>query len=448
MRNICLTKTQSTSNNDAELLRGQSKLFVEDSAANTAYLIDQENVVVLDADLKLKDVFEWCDGYESPPIGVDFMQDTSELHVILQNGQVITVHADTQTICSACFLSEECLAAAWSPDQAVLVATESDRVVFYTRDYEIISSWIMSSNDIGRDALVTVGWGEAETQFQGSAGKAAREKPVEVVRTAFPNDTRRSYIKWRADGLFVSVSFFEEQSGERRIAVFNKNGELMARLKNTEPIEEAIAMRPTGNYIATTRKAADGRRVMAFYERNGEKRHEMRMSHSFDKCKLMDMQWDIDSSCLCVHLRYADKDELEIWTVSNYDWKCQWVARFSQSILQWEWHTEKAKQMSVLFSDGRFSRLHFASVPIVVDGNALVVASEEFRFTNLNELLIPPPLCEYAVHHMRTIHAVSFDNSRLAVVDGDFNLHTCIVVVEATRSTVIQLRKRSDGCFL
>lgn len=29
----------------------------------------------------------------------------------------------------------------------------------------------MTNQDAGKDALVTVGWGAAETQFQGSAGK-------------------------------------------------------------------------------------------------------------------------------------------------------------------------------------------------------------------------------------------------------------------------------------
>ncbi|VDP52366.1 unnamed protein product [Heligmosomoides polygyrus] len=173
MRNIALTKASCTTNIEDDLLRG-CELFVEDNATDCVYLVNQENVVVLSSDLK---------------------------------------------ICSSCFLGEACPAASWSPDQAVLVAVDEDRIVFYGRDFGVIAEWKMTNQDAGKDALVTVGWGAAETQFQGSAGKAAREKRVEVIRTALPTDTHKPYIKWRADSQFVAVSFFEELSGERRVAV-------------------------------------------------------------------------------------------------------------------------------------------------------------------------------------------------------------------------------------
>ena len=56
--------------------------------------------------------------------------------------------------------------------------------------------------------MLTIGWGSAETQFQGSAGKQNREKkdvnkvPVQI-RHEF--DDKRVLISWRIDGQFFTV---------------------------------------------------------------------------------------------------------------------------------------------------------------------------------------------------------------------------------------------------
>ncbi|KAK6035674.1 hypothetical protein COOONC_26819 [Cooperia oncophora] len=424
MKNIILARASCSGTSTADCLK-DCELFVEDNVSNIVYFVNQDNVIMLDSEMMVKDVVQWNDEFNSSPVKVDLLQDSNELCIILSNGQVVTMDVESQAVCSACFLGEECSVACWSPDQTILAVVEGNRIVFYDRCFEIRGEWQMSSSEAGKDSLVTIGWGAAETQFQGSAGKAAREKVIEVSRNALPNDTHKSYIRWRADGLYVTVSFYEEQSGERRVAIFNRDGELMARLKNTEPMEEVIAVRPSGNYIATTKQAADGSRAMVFYERNGEKRHEISMPSKIDQYQLIDMQWDVDSSCLCVHLRSEHADELELWSVSNYDWKRQWTARFRHKIVLWQWHSEKSRQMYVLFDDGFFSHLIFAVTPTVAGSESLVIATDELRFTNFNKFPIPPPLCERAVPHVGGIHAVFFDGSRLAVLDADFTVHTC-----------------------
>ncbi|XGW20038.1 hypothetical protein V3C99_003672 [Haemonchus contortus] len=423
MKNVVLAQASCSVASTAECLKGCG-LFVEDNVSNVVYFVNQDNVVILDSELMLKDVVQWNDQFDSSPVKADLLQDSNELCIILRNGQVITMDIESHAICSACFLGEECSAASWSPDQVILTVVEGDRVVFYDRCFEISGEWNTASCEAGKDSLISVGWGAAETQFQGSAGKAAREKVVEVVRTALPNDTHKPYLRWRADGQYVVVSFYEEQTGERRVAVFNRDGELMARLKNVEPLEEVIAVRPSGNYIATTKQTEDGNRAMVFYERNGEKRHEAVMPCKVDKSQMIDLQWDIDSSCLCVHLRTEHADELEIWTVSNYDWKRQWTAVFPQRVISWQWHAEKGRHMCVLFDDGYFAQMVFALMPTVAGTESMVIATDELRFTNFNKFPIPPPLCEFSLPHNGGVHAVSYDGSRLAVLDADCTVRT------------------------
>ncbi|CAJ0593837.1 unnamed protein product [Cylicocyclus nassatus] len=424
MRNVVLTKVSSSSSSDAGFLEG-SYLFVEDNVSRSVYLVNREGVIVLDAELQFATAIpcsDQCDSFE--PVDVNVLVDSNEICVILSSGQVLTVDAESHTMCAACFLGEECIAASWSPDQTSLVAVEGDYVVFYDRSFERFAQWEISSNEEGKDALVTVGWGAAETQFQGSAGKAAREKKVVLSKKALENDTRKPHIRWRADGAYVMVSFYEAQSGERRIAVFSKEGELMSRLKNQESVEEAIAVRPSGNYIATTKVTPDDQRIMVFYERNGEKRHETILHGAASERQLVDMQWDVESSCLCIHFRSKNADEVEIWTVSNYDWKRQWSARFEQMLTCVRWDIEKARQLSILSADGIYTRLNFDLNPVVCGSTALVISTDGLRFTDFDQCPVPPPMCGFSAKVDGALHVVAFDGDRVAELCSDFKLYT------------------------
>ncbi|KJH49571.1 hypothetical protein DICVIV_04303 [Dictyocaulus viviparus] len=420
MKNIVLTKALSSSCN-AQLLKGCS-LFVEDSSTHIVYFVNLEGIIVLDENFKTKTVIPCRDQFDYfDPVSIDLLQDRNEVCIILKNAQVITMDVESYAICTVGFLGETCLATAWSPDETILTVSEDDRVVFYDGSFEIINYWNLSNSDTGKESLVAVGWGSAETQFQGSAGKAVR-KPVEVSRSAYPEDSHNSYIRWRADGSVVTVSFHERESDERRIAVFNRDGELMARLKNYESLEEIFSIRPSGNCIATTTRSSDGARMLVFYEKNGEKRREMLLSPMADQSKIINMQWDVEASCLCVHVQYNDKEELELWTESNYDWKRQWTASF-KGALNWKWDTEKARRMCVLLNDGVYIRLYFSRLLGLVGSTALVVGTGTLHLTDFERCPVPPPLYEYALTIKGAAHSYAFDDSRLAVIDSDMTLH-------------------------
>lgn len=61
------------------------------------------------------------------------------------------------------------------------------------------------------DQLLTIGWGSAETQFQGSVGKQStdkqeRHKMAQPIRTNF--DNKSVLISWHADGNLFAVIFY------------------------------------------------------------------------------------------------------------------------------------------------------------------------------------------------------------------------------------------------
>uniref|UniRef100_A0A1I7XI19 Dolichyl-diphosphooligosaccharide--protein glycosyltransferase subunit KCP2 n=1 Tax=Heterorhabditis bacteriophora TaxID=37862 RepID=A0A1I7XI19_HETBA len=274
----------------------------------------------------------------------------------------------------------------------------------------------------GKDELVTVGWGSKETQFQGSAGKASREEKLDVSKVAYESDSRKTHIKWRSDAQFVVISFFDKNTGERKMSVFDRNGDFISRIKNESSIEEWFAIRPTGNYIATTRKNNDLSRSIVFFERNGEKRYETITLSSAGQ--VIGLDWDMEAYCLAILLRYTEYDEIEIWTVSNYDWTRKWTTRFFSRVIDWNWDSEKGRHLDVISNNGVICQLSFDLVYCVQNSKAVVQASGEIRFTNLNRLLIPPPMCEYSIPVKGASHAMAFDGNRLALIFSDWSMQT------------------------
>ena len=55
-------------------------------------------------------------------------------------------------------------------------------------------------------APVSVGWGRKETQFHGSAGKAAAVTPSQPATEPDLRDDGRPRVTWRGDGQMMAVS--------------------------------------------------------------------------------------------------------------------------------------------------------------------------------------------------------------------------------------------------
>lgn len=125
------------------------------------------------------------------------------------------------------------------------------------------------SEDFGEKQFVTVGWGKKETQFHGSAGKAAaKAKPEEL--NANELDDGRPRITWRGDGALFAVSFLHILTKIRQFKVFDREGTLCYTSEPTNGLEECLAWRPLGNLIATTQRLAN-KYVVALFEKNGLK---------------------------------------------------------------------------------------------------------------------------------------------------------------------------------
>ncbi|KAJ1568243.1 hypothetical protein HK405_003173 [Cladochytrium tenue] len=99
------------------------------------------------------------------------------------------------------------LAMEWSPDRDIVVfVTGTMSILVMTKDFDLIAEVPGITQEFGADEFINVGWGRKETQFHGSAGKAAaRAKAPEAAHTLSPDDDRLPRISWRGDGSFFAI---------------------------------------------------------------------------------------------------------------------------------------------------------------------------------------------------------------------------------------------------
>ena len=224
-------------------------------------------------------------------------------------------------------------AAEWSPDEEVLaLTTKANALLLMTRGFEAIAEVSFSPEDFKASRHVSVGWGKAETQFEGKHAKAMRDPtvPEKVDRGDLsPQDDGRTAITWRGDGAFLAITSVEK--GERRVVrVFSREGTLDSVSEPVDGLESPLSWRPAGNLIAGVQRLAD-RVDIVFFERNGL-RHGQFTLKTGEKAPSAELQvnaiwWNGDSTVLAVSLA----DRVQLWCMGNYHWYLKQEIKFSHS---------------------------------------------------------------------------------------------------------------------
>lgn len=211
-------------------------------------------------------------------------------------------------------------AAAWSPDEEMLVlTTRANTFLYMTREFENVAGVSLTPEDLQASQHVSVGWGKRETQFQGKRAKALRDPTVperidEGKLSSY--DDGSTTISWRGDGAYVAVNSVE--AGVRRvIRVYSREGILDSVSEPVDGLEGTLSWRPSGNLIAGIQRLED-RIDVVFFERNGLRHGEFTLRLTEEEraswaCNIH-VSWNIDSTVLAVRF----KDRVQLWTTGNY----------------------------------------------------------------------------------------------------------------------------------
>ena len=321
---------------------------------------------------------------------------------------------------------EPLLAATFAPDQETLALVTASSVLTicpsFSPEYfdDNSLSFDLSSFDPARNLSTpaTVGWGRKETQFHGSAGKAAATADTSVKAVWSDSENQAILMAWRNDGQVLAVSLPLESS--RRILFFNypPSGAALAPVAISEPV--AGGLDPTlawaGDLVASSAVHPSGRQEILFFERNGLRHGEftanLRVSH---------LSWNCNGSILAVT---TTSGMVQLWQMSNY----RWYLKQSLPALQVFWHPEspysfcchQGSKSSLLYVEmtagvARSYGLNDSlNIVAVVDGMSLLLTP--FSICN-----IPPPMC-YEEMQMKCEDGNFSISSVSTFVDGDVGL--------------------------
>lgn len=291
-------------------------------------------------------------------LSLHFFADNLTVCLVLEGGDIVIVREEPlpneEKIEIVGSVDVGITAAAWSPDEEMLVLTTRAKTFLYmTREFENVADITLAPEDMQASQHVSVGWGKKETQFQGKRAKALRDPtvPEKIDQgTLSNNDDDSTTITWRGDGAYVAVNSVE--AGTRRvIRVYSREGTLDSVSEPVDGLEGALSWRPSGSLIAGIQRL-DNRVDVVFFERNGLRHGEFSLRLTEDEmnswASSIQLAWNVDSTVLAVKF----KDRVQLWTTGNYHWYLKQdipmsVDFDSSNPYFLKWHQEKALRFVV-----------------------------------------------------------------------------------------------------
>ena len=110
---------------------------------------------------------------EAGIVGIDFVIERQLVVVIRLSGEILTYDPSTGVSEVAALLAEGIGAAAWSPQQDVLLVATGQQLALLDQSLVVVQQTLLNPLERGSAQAVDVGWGSKATQFRGSEGKAA-----------------------------------------------------------------------------------------------------------------------------------------------------------------------------------------------------------------------------------------------------------------------------------
>ncbi|VDN07535.1 unnamed protein product [Thelazia callipaeda] len=356
-------------------------------------------------------------------VSFDHLSDEYVLCAVFSSGVILILDLGNGNVEEFESVSTKVCSASWAPDYHVLLLASSDTLYFITRQFDIFSEQPLNSSKVGREELMTLGWGSKATQFQGTGSrKLPKKDDCEQPTVVSKYDSHKVLLVWNGDASYVVVSYVEYETNFRHFCVFDHEGELISRLQYASNVEEALAFKPTGNLIAISRLKNNAREII-FYERNGQKRSHF--EHGSRQEILIEwMGWNKTGDIFCTLTWDSENaaQEAQFWCVSNYDWMLKYSIVSSGKFLLACWHENNANQFCYVSPSGRAVLIDFDFVYDFCDGIVLSITGNKVRVTDLKCAPIPPPMCHYELKFSSSVCEIAQNSGTAAFLLGNHSL--------------------------
>uniref|UniRef100_A0A0K8SD89 Elongator complex protein 1 n=1 Tax=Lygus hesperus TaxID=30085 RepID=A0A0K8SD89_LYGHE len=349
-------------------------------------------------------------------VSVMFNDLNEEFYSFHQDGEVFSFRIDTdgnalgQPLDS---IDGGVLAVEWSSDEELgVVINNKNELFIVTSTCQVVNYWDLQDEMEGEQKFINVGWGKKETQFQGSAGKAAAFAKPEQVSGETCDDHTIS-VTWRGDSSQFAVSYWCSRTSKRRIKIFNRDGVLQCCGEDINGLEAPLSWRPQGNLISMVQRLPN-KYVVAFMEKNGLKHYDFTLPAGL---KVVDLCWNHDSQILCTTCYNDIKDEfvLLFWVSQNYHWYLKQSFNCSDKPVAVSWDSKRENRVKLALKNGSVHILEFIWT---VDHSGYscsddksyvsVIDNEKLLVTQFSAAVIPPPMAMWTLDLLSVVSQVCY----------------------------------------
>ncbi|KAI5794642.1 IKI3 family-domain-containing protein [Pyronema domesticum] len=377
-------------------------------------------------------ITSWEDPNYGKIISLHYLADSASTCVIFSNGDIVLVREEpTVEVEIVGSIEGGITAAAWSPDEEIIaITTVARNLTLMTREFEPIEEVTFSAEDLKASRHVSVGWGKAETQFQGKHAKAGQHLKDPTVPDHVDTgklseqDDGETVITWRGDGAYLAVSTTED--GEKRlIRVYSREGQLDSVSEPVDGFESPLTWRPVGNLIAGIQRLPDKTDVI-FFERNGLRHGQFTLrtgeqTPSVD-LRVQKMFWNGDSTVLAICL----SDRVQLWCMGNYHYylKQEIMLPSGSSNCDFIWHPERPLEFAITTgANANINKFVWntatgSNVQPTDYGVVAVADGDKIKITPMRVANVPPPmaLCEASLQQTPVDIAVSPSGKRIVAL--------------------------------
>lgn len=379
------------------------KIYFVDSCSILCYDMKTREVLFCS---DLSSVIE--DGTDFDTVQMDYLIESQSISLSSSKGDIVVYSPISDQIECVGAVSSGLHSVAWSPDQEFLVLMTGDNTfILMTKEFDPIVEKSVHPSEFGELNPINVGWGSKETQFQGSAGKAAAKLKKVVPKPALPWDDHRHRVSWRGDGQFFVTSVVDPEDGCRRLRIWSREAVLQCTSEIVDGLEHTLCWKPSGNLITSSQQSADKHKVI-FFERNGLTHGEFKLPFKTNTFVIKELLWNLDSSVLAVWGYESTELSLKnfyvlLWTVNNYQWYLKQRLNFTtqdSEILNIFWDPDNLYKLHILCKEGYYQYTWGWTVFHTltdVDNNAVsaVINGDDILITTFGKGIVPPPMSSF-----------------------------------------------------
>ncbi|XP_023035447.1 putative elongator complex protein 1 [Drosophila willistoni] len=424
-----------------------------ESGGSTSYVVTSNNIVRLETEnsqgrCKTKIIADLPD-----IVSAEYLQLDAQICVATGGGEVLIIQPDTLETREGtfCDVGIECMS--WSPNQEVVAfITKTHNVVVMTCTYDLIAEQQLDQDLSKEQEFVNVGWGKKETQFQGTAGKAAaKEKPEET--TLNDNDDGSVHVTWRGDGAYFAVSYVSAARG-RTFKVYDCEGKLQFSAEKCSQIRENIAWRPSGNWLAMAQRLPN-KSCIALFEKNGLRHRDFTLPFDLDEEKVVQIKWSEGSDILAIRTKKNGSQSIYLYTIGNYHWYLKQVLVYDEqdqlAFFHWDSRLGSENDLHVCLESGKhlIHRWTFA-VDRYVRGLVAVIDGKRLCLSDFAKAVIPPPMSQRVIEINDYINSITWHESTLCVYTSDKSIYIYQPLQQLSQEPppVIQLKPNKELAHL